>query len=1753
MKWYFLKSFLYNILHFQKKQCQLVNGAKCWYGFIVLLCLSFTTKADVFLRNTTLSTQVAQLASECNQAPLLESQAQILAFDHSLSDNEKSQLQKRGIHFLHYIPDNAWLCRIHPADNTVEAASENGDSISFLSFSYQPEYKILKSMTDIPGWDRSGTVKKIRVILTQDTPDEHIEKISSFIHAKINQIHRSKNGIFCTGSATGAVLEKLTQDPYVLWIEPVAQFKPTGEVAAKIVGGDNYENHYTYSQFLGYDGSGVITGVADTGLDTGDFSSLHPDLAGHVKAMYYYGDVDSAMDEYGHGTHVSGSIIANGLRGFGTLNEDGYLYGLGVAPGAQLVAQRVIDSTGTVFLTEDFQCLARDAYREGVSVVNNSWGAEESSRYDSYAAEYDALVRDSDNLTSGDQEMAFIFAAGNSGSAAQTLITPGVAKNVITVGASQSDRQVMYIYEDGIDAMADFSSRGPTEDGRYKPDIVGPGTWISSTKSAYAGEGNEWLGIDDNYTYMGGTSMASPIITGAAAVIIQYFQEKCPQQTPSPALLKALLISCAQDMDNTYGTDYAPNFDEGWGRVWLPEIIDGDYRICENQSVLLRQGEEWERQVLVKSSESPLKITMAYTDVPGLPSVIPSLVNDLDLTVIAPDGTIYYGNQFIKGTSVSGSSPDRINNVEGFYVEAPSPGLYIVKVSAYRIASDSRKDTMETDQDFALVISGDLAVQSDENLLCLKGDESIPLPNEGLLFLDRNFYTSPDTIQITLFDPDLDPQSSVEVRLYSDSDPIGSKLTLEPKGNFGFRLTFDLNQESLAVANGDTLTVEYEDSYPKATIKTTAKVDLIPPVIFQQNSYFSFGKTTFIIQTDTLTLIKLHYGLPGEINKTITTQVYDTEHEFNISGLKEGAYLYWIEATDQAGNVTIVDNDGIYFEFDVEKSATILLVDGIKSTGSSYDIGFGLGFDVTPPPLSGFTDCLDELGYEYELWSVSELGKFPVLEDLIAYDVVLWRVHDMAYLDLVTTYIIPAESLNAITDYVKGGGAFFLSSMEILSHGNSNFQKQILHVESFSEDTEVTHINGISGNKIGNSVSTYLDYTEFPRLSEFFDLGPDLSDTIIVTDDAEPIFYGDEGIAGVQYPRTGTSSTDGRVVFFSFPIDAIPMGGENPNNRTEIFRRVLQFLCPGLDGYGNLAFLDSAYTVPSMANIELSDSDLINESSVTITVHTDIDSTPRSIEMLPTVYPGTFSASVVLAEPDKPESSEYLRAEDEDHLYAEYHDESTGRTESINVIIDTVPPMIYGTEIETDYMDAIISWETDEESDSLVEFGETPTLGRTVYNGLYTYDHIITVTNLLPDKLYYFRITSRDMARNSASDDNEGKLYQYRTPTPLSTPWTDDFETENSLWLSMSDDSTWQWGIPAIWERGIPSHTISDIVPGANSGKYCYGINMNGNQSEVSIAALFSPAVYIPENSTALLEFATAYDMIAQDDYVILNAGEVSITTDNGATWTTLLSISDDSTYGQWEEISIDLSKWAGKTIRIQWYYNFLTLWSDQKPGWYIDDVSITSKHLETGMLRIGTQLSAGNWTLTSSSSSLNNITGGGFMWTTNAPTGHEYTVTYGDIPWYITPASETKSLHPGQKSVSFEGIYTMIDDNKNNIPDEWERYFFQDLLDTKKLAEDSDGDGLCNYDEFFAGTDPLNTLSNLSLSIDQQESGAIALTWLGVKGKTYQLQYSSDAINYISINDSIRAEKDGELTIYISPMNTGSQTAAFYRLECTP
>ena len=146
-------------------------------------------------------------------------------------------------------------------------------------------------------------------------------------------------------------------------------------------------------------------------------------------------------------------------------------------------------------------------------------------RYDLSAAQFDALVRDADAETPGEQPYILEFSAGNAGPGAQTLDSPAVGKNVIATGASENDRFDFFIYADGQDTMADFSSRGPCEDGRIKPDVVAPGTWIASLQSASASDENAWSPISANYQYQGGTSQAGPHVSGAAAVFVQYYRQ----------------------------------------------------------------------------------------------------------------------------------------------------------------------------------------------------------------------------------------------------------------------------------------------------------------------------------------------------------------------------------------------------------------------------------------------------------------------------------------------------------------------------------------------------------------------------------------------------------------------------------------------------------------------------------------------------------------------------------------------------------------------------------------------------------------------------------------------------------------------------------------------------------------------------------------------------------------------------------------------------------------------------------------------------------------------------------------------------------------------------------------------------------------------------------------------------------------------------------------------------------------------------
>ncbi|SNT60394.1 S8 family peptidase [Actinacidiphila glaucinigra] len=235
----------------------------------------------------------------------------------------------------------------------------------------------------------------------------------------------------------------------------------------------------------GYDGTGVTVAVLDTGVD-----ATHPDLKDRVDAQKNFSDTPDTVDRVGHGTHVASTVAGSGARSGGKYK--------GVAPGARIISGKVLDDSGAG-RESDIIAGMQWAVDQGAKVVNLSLGGEDTPETDP--------VEQAVNRLSADSGTLFVIAAGNRGPAAATIGTPGSAAAALTVGAV-----------DRTDAIADFSSHGPTADGSLKPDLTAPGVDIVAARAAEGVEGDP---AADGYVSMSGTSMATPHVAGAAAILAQ--------------------------------------------------------------------------------------------------------------------------------------------------------------------------------------------------------------------------------------------------------------------------------------------------------------------------------------------------------------------------------------------------------------------------------------------------------------------------------------------------------------------------------------------------------------------------------------------------------------------------------------------------------------------------------------------------------------------------------------------------------------------------------------------------------------------------------------------------------------------------------------------------------------------------------------------------------------------------------------------------------------------------------------------------------------------------------------------------------------------------------------------------------------------------------------------------------------------------------------------------------------------------------
>jgi hypothetical protein len=657
--------------------------------------------------------------------------AYIIQFIGPIKQAWLRKIEDLGVEIYNYLPNYAYIVLMN---SSLEKMVRELDSVQWLGI-FQPAYKICPQV--------SGG--KINIVIQNTTTlEETLENITSITPILSTTYDSCFDQYYATVDANTEMLEDIAHNPNVLWLESYDEPKLMGETSSEIVGGfwvadTPWDGPGTFTNSLGWNGTNVTVSIADTGIGNGTVGNAsHPDFENRVINGTQYGTLTSWVDGHSHGTHVAGIVAGDGYEGTGTTyptstTSNKYYVGLGVAPDVKLVAQRIFNSAGTFQGPSSWDSFFQDAYDMGAYVHQNSWGeGTGDSAYETYDREYDQAVRDCATSTTGDQPLVICVSAGNSGSNSGTIESPASGKNVITVGASENYHPDAALYgkigsvsADNIDDIASFSSRGLEDDGRIKPDLMAPGTSVLSANST---SGSNTLHgiyrIDNRYLWCSGTSQAAPHVSGGVACVVEWWQANHNDTKPSPALVKAALINTAQDM----GTANIPNGNEGWGRMYLPDLFsppaDMDFW---DQDTLLQTGNTSTYDCYVATSDYPLKITLVWTD-PAASIASPTLVNNLDLNVTAPDNTtFYFGNVFSGGVSTPGSANansnwdtdsdgyDERNNVECVFIPVKDvqPGKYKIKIIADNVATDAISNTSDTDQDYALVISGDLSVPND--------------------------------------------------------------------------------------------------------------------------------------------------------------------------------------------------------------------------------------------------------------------------------------------------------------------------------------------------------------------------------------------------------------------------------------------------------------------------------------------------------------------------------------------------------------------------------------------------------------------------------------------------------------------------------------------------------------------------------------------------------------------------------------------------------------------------------------------------------------------------------------------------------------------------------------------------------------------------------------------------------------------------------------------------------------------------------
>jgi subtilisin family serine protease len=605
-------------------------------------------------------------------------------------DTWKEIFRQNGLDIMGYIPSYALL--VHATPTAVSAIEEN----SFIHWTgaFQPAYKLNEELFGAQGNAR---------VTIQLFPDQNTERIAAVIRTlgfRIDETvdHELAKSIDATiDLARVDEIARISGVLYVqLWSEPEFANDDCQWVVQTGWRSSTPSNPGARQVwFNGIVGQGTVLSSTDSGVRTDhnqfrdpsypiNNPGVYPNHRKMVAYKLYQGAVFGDNANFGyHGTHVNGTIGGNDST-YGSSNYDGmaklcHLYFVDVGSNYGLVVgTNLTPMYDTIYLGRGLSY--------NILQHSGSWGwGNSSGTYGLQDATTDAYIYNY-------KEFLNLYAAGNEYSSYR-IRNPGIAKNVLTVGATNNGT--------GSNSIASFSSRGPTQDLRIKPNIMAPGANIYS---AYGGN-------TSGYQSMSGTSMATPACNGAIGLMRQYLlagfyptglaNAGDSIKYQSAALLRSMAqVSC----DPNVGSYTIPSYDIGWGRIDVDSVcyFDGDTRrlIILDDTIGVNTGNAITDSFEVHSS-IPLRICVAWTDTAASSGANPTLVNDVNVQVTAPGGTYYRGNQYSGGQSSSNpGSWDNRNVEECFRINSPATGVWTITVTGQNVPYGP--------QPYAYAITGDV-------------------------------------------------------------------------------------------------------------------------------------------------------------------------------------------------------------------------------------------------------------------------------------------------------------------------------------------------------------------------------------------------------------------------------------------------------------------------------------------------------------------------------------------------------------------------------------------------------------------------------------------------------------------------------------------------------------------------------------------------------------------------------------------------------------------------------------------------------------------------------------------------------------------------------------------------------------------------------------------------------------------------------------------------------------------------------------